>query len=109
MPEQSAGEQLFHEVKSLEQGQKYMENLVRQVEVARRQMDEIHIFGQKHDNVPRNAVERAYRNLCIRYGHALGSLVTLMHCRVLTEEAYNQLRERVDIAMLPKTVGLADV
>jgi DNA (cytosine-5)-methyltransferase 1 len=109
MPEQTTGEQIFHEVKSLEQAQKYMETLVQNVERARQQLDDIHRFGQTHDGVPRNAVERAYRNLCIRYGHALGSLVTLMHCRVLTDEAYQHLRERVDIAMLPKTVGLADV
>lgn len=106
MVDQTPGERLFHEVKTLEQAQKYMSSLVDQVERARKVIDELERLSRIGKRVPRETLEKAYRNLCIRYGQALGSLVTLMHTRVLTDEAYNQFRVRVDLSMVPKVVAV---
>lgn len=106
MTEQSSGERMFVEVRTLEQGKNYMLDLVRQVEKAREQCDTLHKRAAMDLVVPRETLETSYRNLSVRYGQALGSLVTLMHCRVLTDEAYTELRGRVDLAMLPKVIGV---
>lgn len=97
--QESVGQRMFHEVKTLEQGQKYILEIVGQIEMARAQCDNLH-----KNNMPREIVEKAYRNLSVRYGQGLGSLVTLMHCRVLTDVAYNELRMKMDAAMIPKVV-----
>jgi len=105
---ETIGERMFHEVNTLEQGQNYMETLVEQVEQARNIIDELERLAKLGKPVPRETLEKGYRNLCIRYGQALGSLVTLMHTRVLTDETYNALRTRVDLAMAPKVVAVVN-
>lgn len=100
MTEESQGGRIFQEVRTLEEGQNYMVDIVKQVEEARRRCDLLHTWG----TVPRETLERSYRNLSVRYGRALGALTTLMHCRVLTDDAYNGLRARIDMAMVPKVV-----
>jgi hypothetical protein len=102
--EPTTGERMFYEVRTLEQAQKYMGELVAQVERARAMVDELSRLDQVKA-VPRETLRKAYQNLSVRYGQALGSLVTLMHVRILTDEAYNGYRVRVEHALAPKVVG----
>lgn len=101
----SVGERMFHEVKTLEQGRNYILEIVAQVELSRKQIDELHAQGLTGTPIPKRVLEKGYRLLSVRYGQALGALTTLMHCRVLNDVAYNELNERIQIAMLPKVVG----
>lgn len=96
------GERMFYEIRTLEQGQSYVLECVGQLKHAREQLDVLTSPLHKGDIMDQ---QRAYANLNIRYGRALGALVTLMHCRVLTDEAYNALRLEVDAAMKPRVVG----
>lgn len=105
MTEVKIGEYMFREVRTLEQGQSYILEIVGQVERARVVCDDMHRCADVLQDFSREALEKAYRSLSIRYGQALGSLVTLMHCRVLTDQAYNELRGRIELAMMPKVVA----
>ena len=101
---ESLGQRMFHEVKTVEQGQKYILEIVEQIATAREQCDYLHAASAT-GKISREAVEKAYRNLSVRYGQGLGALTTLMHCRVLNDVAYNELRMKMDAAMLPKVVA----
>ena len=103
--QESLGQRMFYEVKTVEQAQKYILEIVGQIEMARAQCDDLH-RASVNGQVPREVVEKAYRNLSVRYGQGLGSLTTLMHCRVLNDVAYNELRMKMDAAMIPKAVSL---
>jgi len=98
------GESIFEEIKTLEQGKSYILEIVSQVESARAQLDLISAPATTQFNP--TAAQKAYANLHVRYGQALGALVTLMHCRVLSDEAYAELRAKVDTALAPKVVGI---
>jgi len=99
-------ESIFHEIKTIEQGKKYILEIVAQVEKARAQCDDL--SAPHRQGVPVELVRKAWTNLRVRYGQALGSLVTLMHCRVLNDVAYRELRQRVDNAMISKVIGLVE-
>lgn len=99
--EPTAGERMFHEIKTLEQGRNYILEIIGQVEKARVQCEESYFIGKGSHH----EVERAYHNLLIRYGQGLGALVTLMHCRVLTDEVYNHLRTRLDGTLVPRVIA----
>lgn len=102
--QESLGQRMFHEVKTVEQGQKYILEIVQQIVTAREQCDALHAAAAA-GQMPREAVEKAYRNLSVRYGQGLGALTTLMHCRVLNDIAYNEMRMKIDAAMLPKVIA----
>lgn len=101
----STGERMFHEIKTLEQGQNYILEVIGQIETVRARCDELHRNMLGSLGVSRGMLEKSYRELSVRYGQGLGALAALMHCRVLNDEAYNELRSRIDMAMLPKVTG----
>ena len=105
MSEKEGEAQVFHEVKTLEQGKKYMMEIVGQVEKNRAQCDELTLRSLIGESIPTEVQAKLFKVLTVRYGQALGALTTLMHCRVLNEVAYNELRHRIDVAVLPKTLG----
>lgn len=104
MSEPTMGERMFHEIETLEQGQAYILEIITQLEKAREQLDAL---TSPLSPASIEDQRRGYANLNIRYGRALGALTTLMHCRILNDETYNQLRLRVDLAMQPRVVGAA--
>ena len=104
MSEPTSGERMFREIKTLEQGQGYVLEIIEQLEVARKQVDDL---TSPLSPASIEDQRRGYANLNIRYGRALGVLTTLMHCRVLNDSTYNALRLRVDQALAPRVVGVA--
>lgn len=96
------GERIFNEVRTVEQARAYILQLVEQVEQARVGCN-IRVPG---DNVTTEKLQRkAFVSWMIRYGQALGALTTLMHCRVLNDAAYEELRRRVNETAIPTLVG----
>lgn len=85
----------FHEVKTRDQGISYLSELVGHVEKARTTMDETKL---------REAQLRAFHNLLIRYGRALGALTTLMHVRVLQNADYDRFAPRIHGAIVPRVI-----
>ena len=102
MSQLSEGERLFAEVRTLEQGRAYILEIVSHVEQARDLCDVI-IPGDREATVKHQ--RKAYRSWMIRYGQALGALTTLMHCRVLNDVAYAELRGRILATGEPTIVG----
>jgi hypothetical protein len=102
--QKTAGEQMFHEIKTVEQGRNYICQLVTQVTEARRQCDVV-FPGDELSTV--EFQKKAFNNLSVRYGQALGALTTLMHCRVINDFAYNELRKQINAAMAPTVVGVS--
>jgi hypothetical protein len=100
--QESHGVKIFHEVKTIEQGKAYVLELVRKVENARDLCDVV-IPGDKAATVRHQ--KKAYRSWMIRYGQALGALTTLMHCRVLNDVAYEELRVVVTRTAIPTLMG----
>jgi len=103
------GESIFVEVKSEEEARSFILELVLQVEAARDQSDVVHESWRLNlpdpttgARIERSAVRRAFTNWAFRYGRAMGSLTTLMHCRKLNDVAYNELRRRVVNTGVPK-------
>lgn len=95
-------ESVFNEVKTLEQGKKYVMEVVAKVVEARRQVDALSAL---HVNATPSMLKNAWDNLNIRYGQALGALTTLAHCRVLDDVAYTELRMEVMNSKKPKLIG----
>jgi hypothetical protein len=103
--EQVTRERIFHEVKTLDQGVEYVTRLVIEVEDTRRIVDDLEEIGRNGALVPSQSLRKAYRSLMIRYGRALGALTTLMHTRILTDEAYTMLHDRTNRAVMPKVAA----
>jgi hypothetical protein len=103
---ETMGERIFEEIRTLEQGKNYILTIVGQLEQGRNQCDSLHKRSAVGEPVPRETINKSYRNVSVRYGQALGALTTLMHCRVLTDEAYNELHQRIHLAMAPKVLGV---
>jgi hypothetical protein len=102
--EQVTGERIFHEVKTLDQAKEYMTRLVIEVEDTRRIVDDLEAISRDGGLIPKQSLRKAYRSLMIRYGRALGALTTLMHVRILTDEAYTLLNQRINLSIMPKVV-----
>lgn len=96
----SAGERIFREVKTEEQAIAYVEGVVAAAERARIQLDETKLVARQY---------RAYEYLLVRYGRALGAITTLMHVRLLSDQAYNELTTRVHTALVPRVVDAMGV
>ena len=96
------GRKTFPEIRTLEQGRNYVLEIVEQVEKARANCDVI-IPG--NPELTARSQRKAYNDWRIRYGQALGTLTTLMRCRVLNDVAYMELRERVMRSGIPTVVG----
>jgi len=94
----------FPEIKTMEQAQNYLLEVVKQVEKARDQCN-VHFPG---DNAATARYQKtAYRNLMIRYGQALGALVAFAHARILNDVAYNEMNLRIQKTMTPTIVGVS--
>lgn len=90
--EQRTGASIFHEVKTAEQGKKYILELINQVIEQRNIVDTL---SSPVSEASPQQVQTAFALLKTRYGQALGSLMTLMHCRVLDDVAYEELRQKL--------------
>lgn len=88
-------EQFFVEIKTREAAVSYLEELVAHVEQARGQLDECELVRIK---------QRAFHNLLIRYGRALGALATLMHVRMLQDGDYARFAPRIHGAIVPRVI-----
>lgn len=99
---------VFATVETVEEARSLMTELTEQVELAREQSDLLHdlgtggLPGPDGKPVTYGAVRTAFTNWAIRYGRAMGTLATLMHCRRLNDVAYNELRARVVSTGVPK-------
>ena len=90
-------ESIFQEVLTLEQARTFMLEKVAQVEEAR--------YACNVSTTVKTQ-QKAYQRWLIKYGETLGSLTTLMHCRVLNDAAYEELRQRVMATMVPTVVDV---
>lgn len=86
----------FAEVRTRDQGKAYVEELVGHLDMARDEMDRAQIVRVK---------QKAFHNVLIRYGRALGALTTLMHCRILENADYDRFAPRIHGAIVPKVVA----
>lgn len=86
----------FAEIRTREQGAAYVGELLGHLEMAREVMDQAQLVQTK---------QKAFHNLLIRYGRALGALTTLMHCRILENADYDRFAPRVHGAIVPKVVA----
>ena len=105
---------VFEEIATKESAIAYINDLIDQIEVARAVTVELDqrvnllVMGPGLDvglaHGLRKAREKSRDSLMIRYGRAIGALATLMHCRKLTAEDYNQLAGRAHKSLIPRTV-----
>lgn len=95
-PGTGPNERLFAEIKTREEATRYLEELVAQVEQARGQLDESELVRVK---------QRAFHNLLIRYGRALGALATFMHVRMLENGDYDRFAPRIHGAIVPRLIA----
>jgi hypothetical protein len=93
---------VFHEVNTIEEAKKFILDMVEILEQTRASCN-IEIPGDPALTV--RMQRKAYTSWMIRYGQALGSLTTLMHCRKLNDVAYNDLRMRIMRTTIPTIVG----
>jgi hypothetical protein len=89
-------ERVFAEIKTREQALTYVEDLVHQVDVARVVMDRANMVATK---------KKAFYNVLMRYGRALGSLSTLVHVRILEDADYNRFAPRLSGAIEPRVIA----
>jgi hypothetical protein len=89
-------ESIFYEIKTREQGIGYLEELVDHLNVARGEMDRAQLVRVK---------QKAFHNLLIRYGRALGALTTLMHVRIFENADYDRFAPRIHGAIVPRVVA----
>lgn len=86
---------IFVEIKTREQAMAYLEDVIRQVEVARVRVEDAKLVEVKHS---------AYANLMTRYGQGIGALTTLIHVRLLEPEDYGRFSPRLKRAIVPTVV-----
>lgn len=94
---------IFHEITTEEEARKFIMEMVEILESTR---DDCNVTIPTDPQLSAKLQRKAWSNWMIRYGQALGSLTTLMHCRKLNDVAYNELRERVMRTAVPTQVGL---
>lgn len=90
-------EKIFAEVKTLEQAKAYLEDLIDKVEAARAAVDDARLVDVQR---------KAFHNLLIRYGVAIGSLTTLIHARVVDSENYDRFAPRIHGAIVARVVNV---
>lgn len=75
---------------------------VRDVEAARQACNVVY---PGDDLMTAREQRKAYREFMIKYGVALDRVVILKRCRLLSDVAYNELRQRVFNTLVPTVVG----
>lgn len=93
---------IFREITTIEEAQRFILDMVEILEASRADCN-VQVPGDPQ--MTARLQRKAYTNWMIRYGQALGSLTTLMHCRKLNDVAYNELRERIMQTAIPTQVG----
>lgn len=89
-------ETIFVEIKTRDEATSYLMELVTHLDKARAEMDGARLV-RSH--------QKAFHNLLIRYGRALGALTTLMHVRILQDADYDRFAPRIHGAIVPRVVA----
>ena len=89
-----------YRIDSTEQAIKAMEEMILDVEEARRHCDTL-MFGRAPQDIATEKVKKAHKIFLVKHGSALGSLAMLHRCAKLEDTGYMQLRERILKTLVP--------
>jgi len=95
-------ESLFEEINTEVEAQNYIQKMIERLKIARSECNTSVSEGIAFSAERQRRANNRYR---ILYGRTLGSLVTLMHCRKLSNASYVQLRAGIIDTANPSIIG----